>query len=110
MTYLNHILEGCKPIYNYLKSQSFDILSCGGSYPFQIEGNHISGFSIYLHARGERVSLTIYNSLLDYFDSLPDDSEIIWYSEWKFPDAGYISFNDAFYVFWMLWSDVRYLI
>ncbi len=102
-------IEGSQPIYNYLNSLSFDVLSCGGWCPFQIEANHSSGISLYFHARGEIATLTVYSTWL-VFNELLDDSEIIWegwYKNWDFPDAGYIGLDEAFYVLYSLWSNAK---
>lgn len=92
----------------YLKKEGFDINQCGGMCPFQIEANHKSGISIYFRSRHTLAYLEIYNQHYDYFSGLPDNpidgGEI---EAWEDPDAGYIDFDEAFYVFYWLWSDIK---
>lgn len=104
-------IEGSEAIYSYLNSQSFDVLSCGGWCPFQIEANHKSGISLYFRARGEVASLEIYSEQIEF--ELPEENEIIWrgeYKNWEFPEAGYIGLDEAFYVLYSLWSDAKDLV
>lgn len=93
----------------YLESQGFDVNLCGGMCPFQIEANHRSGISIYFRSRHTIASLDVYSEHYG-FDGLPEDNSIIWSGEfkcWNEPDAGYIDFGEALYVFYSLWNDAK---
>lgn len=95
---------------SYLKSQGFDVNFCGGMCPFQIEANHYSGISVYFRSRYTIASLEVYSEHYDDFSGLPKDESIIWSGEfecWDDPDAGYIDFDEAFYVFYSLWNDAK---
>ena len=80
----------------------------GGQCPFQICANHSSGISIYFRARGSSVSLEVFDE--HYFEDLPDEKDRIWegkISYYKRFEAGYLSFSEAFYAFYLLWSDAK---
>lgn len=79
---------------SYLESQGFKVEFCGGQCPFQIEATHRLGFSVYFHARGTCASV----------DTNFISSELY---AWEFPAAGFLSPEEALYVFWFLWNEVR---
>jgi len=88
-------------------------------YPFQelnfygncpIQGKFlIDGLYLYFRARGEDATLDVYD--LDHIpEELPDDDLLLWeggFSSWDWPDAGWLSRNDALYVLHMLWADAK---
>lgn len=96
----------------YLKNQGFDILMIGGQCPYQIEANHQSGISAYFRSRHTAACLEIYEGHYDIFSGLPDDNPLIEteIEAWKEPDAGYIDDEEAFQVFYYLWSDIKDLV
>ena len=97
---------------SYLESQGFDVNLCGGMCPFQIEGNHKSGISIYFRSRHTIASLEIYSEHYG-FNTLPEDEALLWTGEfecWDEPDAGYLDDAEAFYVFYSLWNDAKDLV
>lgn len=99
-----------KELESYLERAGFEVNLVGGSCPFQIEANHRDGFSIYFRSRHECAVLEVYDCHYDYFSGLPGDDELIWADEfccWDEPNAGYLDFDEAFYVFWSLWSEAR---
>lgn len=94
----------------FLKSKGFDIDQMGGNCPFQIHANHCSGLSVYFRSRGTTASLEVYDEHYSYFSGLPDDEALLWEGEfesWEAYEAGWIDFSEAFYVFYMLWSDAK---
>ena len=99
-----------KTLQQRLVEKGFEVLMIGGSCPFQIEANHKSGISVYMRSRHQTASLDVYDCQMDSgLDAgLPDDKHIIWEGEFdcfeKF-EAGYISANQADYVFSQLWAD-----
>lgn len=101
-------LEDKSNFETFLEKEGFDILDFGGLCPFQVSANHNSGISIYFRARGCRCTLYIYGDP-QYID-LPEEKYLIgssYFDCWDFPQAGHLSWGEAFYVFHSLWSDAK---
>lgn len=96
------------PLELYLESLGFEVLMIGGQCPFQIEANHrTENICIYFRARHRTASLDIFTEGISY-DSFPGGENLLWSGEiqnWPEPMAGYIDYEDAFYVFAALWRD-----
>lgn len=97
-----------------LAALGFDVQMIGGMCPFQIEANHKDGYSIYMRCRGKTCSLDVYNCHYDYDSGLPDKDEYLiwegWFNCWGDYEAGYVTPNDADYVFSMLWANAKELV
>jgi hypothetical protein len=96
-----------RELLDFLSQQGFSRISCYGNCPVQMELLHSSGLYLYYRARGEQASLDVYE-----LDDVPYDlpNECAWFGSfrsWKFPDAGWLSYQDVLYSFWMLWMDAR---
>lgn len=87
---------------SYLEKEGFEVFRCGGLCPFEIDALHYTGLSVYLKCRQNRATLYIYKD---------EDQEIeihnTMFQSWQKPDAGYLEEDEAFYVFYSLWSDAR---
>ncbi|WP_017302534.1 hypothetical protein [Nodosilinea nodulosa] len=92
-----------------------NILMIGGRCPFQMELGHESGIYVYFRARGSKAEIEAYNvdpSDPRWIEGLPpyELSLMFAIAQYWLEDsyaAGYIEPDEALYVFYQLWSDIK---
>ena len=101
---------------SYLQEQGFKVNLFGGfNMPFQIDANHRSGLSIYFVHWNDRgiVTLKIFDEPRLFHASSKTASIL---SEQRivigkdYPSGTWMDFYDLFYLFWLMWQDVKYLV
>ncbi len=102
------------PLDNYLEKEGFKLqrrVRC----PYQFEVDHSLGFSIYFCCNNDLASIEIYDQPLSYPNRLRwldlGDESLLLEAEWDLEkdvfEGAYLEHWEAFYLFWMLWSDVK---
>lgn len=97
----------------YLEKEGFEIQIMGGCKPYKLIANHYSGFSIYFRTLDSIAIFDVCDKPFSFSHKLSEKKSFLFMQEWQLSDnfnGANLNDSDAFYLIWMMWSDVKDLV